>query len=410
MIVRFFRYCRKVFGFPHLVDRVGDKRIQPHIDGTRICMSICLLFLFRLGSLNAWEELLRDPRRHKKWERLLGGRLPSADAIGYYAERVDCDTLREGLHSVYTNLQRNHHLSRYRIGGWIALAVDGHELFCSYSRHCEHCRQRTLHTKQGDRIQYYHSIVAAHLVGGPIPLLLDAEEIRPGEDEIDAAVRLLQRIQQRYPKAYEVLTADALYADPRIVSFLRTHNKHLIAVLKKNHPDLLTDVQSLCSQVTPSRKVEGNCEYVRWDMEGFSSWSSIPLEVRVVRSQETKPIQQVQTTSDWYWVTTFSQSEASTETVCQIGHNRWDIENDAFNYLHTYYHLDHCFHHHSNAILAFVLIAFWIYVLVSAFYHFNLKPDAKKNCCLTTLVRTFLLTLDSLLDLPTAQNPIRAPT
>ena len=48
-----------------------------------------------------------------------------------------------------------------------------------------------------------------------------------------------------YPKAYDILTGDAIYADPRIVSFLRKHNKHLIAVLKKNHPDLLEDARSV---------------------------------------------------------------------------------------------------------------------------------------------------------------------
>ena len=410
MIARFFRYCRKVFRFPHLVDTVRDGRVHPHITGKRLCLSVCLLFLLQLGSLNALEELFRDPRRRKKWERFLDGPIPSADTVAYYTERVDCDTLRSGLHSVYTHLQRNHLLPRYRIGGWIALAVDGHELFASYSRHCASCRQRTVKTSQGERTQYYHSIVAAHLVGGPIPLLLDAEEIRPGEDEIAAAVRLLQRIQDHYPKAYDVLTGDAKYADPRMVSFLRQHNKHLIAVLKMNHSELLRDFQSLCVEATPIRKVEGSCTFLRWDIERLSSWSSINREVRGIRSQETKPIRRELITSDWYWVTTFSQSEASTETVCQIGHDRWDIENDAFNYLHTYYNLDHCFHHHPNAILAFVLFAFLIYVLVSVFYHFNLKPEAKMKCCFNTLIREFLISLEFLLALPKKMNPIRAPT
>ena len=88
-----------------------------------------------------------------------------------------------------------------RLGGWIALAVDGHELFASYSSHCEKCCTRNIKTKKGERTQYYHRIVAAHLVGGPLPILLGAEEIRPGEGEIEAARRLLERVQRRYPKA-----------------------------------------------------------------------------------------------------------------------------------------------------------------------------------------------------------------
>lgn len=102
MIGRFFRYCRKVFHFSRLLEGVQDGRVQPQIPARAIGLSIFLLFLLRLGSLNGLEELLRDSRRQKRWSRLLQGAVPSADAIGYYAERVDCDTIRDGLHSVYT--------------------------------------------------------------------------------------------------------------------------------------------------------------------------------------------------------------------------------------------------------------------------------------------------------------------
>lgn len=411
MIARFFRYSRKVFHFQQILQKISDGRPRPQIKGKTVFIAIFLLFLLRLGSLNGLEEFLRDPRRQKKWGRFLEGNVPSADAIAYYADRVDCDSLREALHDIYTRLQRNHQINPLRIGGWLPLAIDGHELFASYNRHCDQCRQRKIKTTKGERTQYYHSIVAAHLIGGPIPILLDAEEQRPGEDEIAAALRLLERVQSRYPKAYDVVTADALYADPRIVSFLLKHNKHILAVLKNNQSALLADAKGLCNRVNSTHRVEGKNEYIRWDIEKISSWNSVNALVRVIRSRETKPFEGQLVTSDWYWVTTFSQSEASTETVCQIGHGRWDIENDAYNYLHTYYHLDHAFRHHSNAIMVFVLFAFIAYILVSAFHVLNLKPAARKFCCLTTLTRRFMLTIDSLLSLcSNGKNPIRGPT
>lgn len=397
MIRRFFRYCTKVFDLPRISGCVRDGREKPEISGTAIWLSMLLLFVLHLPSLNALEEIFRNPASKKGWRRLLGDRPPSADAIGYYSERVGVDSLRQLIHILYTRLQRNRHLSKFRLGSWLMLAVDGHELFSSYVRHCPHCLRRTVQTKQGERTQYYHRVVVACLVGGPIPLPLDAEEIRPGEQEIGAALRLLERIQAHYPKAYDVLTGDALYADPRIVSFLHSHNKRLIAVLKENHPDLIEDARSLCERIEPTRHQQGDDEYTWWDSEGFTTWSTVESPVRVVRSQETKKVRGERVTSDWFWVTTFSCAEASTRSIWQGGHGRWDIENQGFNYLVNHCDFNHPFHHEGNAILAFVLTNLIAYVLTSAFYRLNLKPQARRQCCLTTVIQLFWLSLDEFL-------------
>jgi hypothetical protein len=328
----------------------------------------------------------------------LGDQPPSAEAIGYYAERVDCDSLRTVLFLLYVLLQRKRHIKKFRIHGRLVLALDGHELFSSYCLDCNDCCKRTVKTKHGEYTQFYHRIVVASLVGGPIPLPLDAEEVRPGEDEIAAAARLLERIQKRYPKAYDVVTGDAIYADPRIHSFLRKHNKHLIAVLKKNQSALLEDARGICDLLEPTTWKEGGNEYVWWDSEGFTTWNSIKEPVRVVRSRETKKVKGEWVTSDWFWVTTLSHAEATTRTIWEAGHRRWEIENQCFNPLVTHCHLNHNFRHNRGAILAFVLTNFIAYVLTSAFYHFNLKPEARKNYCLKSLIGEFMMTLGELLN------------
>jgi hypothetical protein len=400
VIGRFFRYCNKVFDLPRIVRTIRDGRVQPAIAGSAIWLSMLVLFVLRVGSLNGLEQKLRDKQRRKRWTKLLGDRPPSAEAVGYYAERVDCESLRLVLVFLYVCLQRNRHLRKFRINGRLVLALDGHELFSSYHRTCDQCCQRTIDSKTGERIQFYHRMVVASLVGGPLPLPLDVEEVRPGEDEIAAAVRLLKRIQKHYPKAYDVVTGDALYADPRMVSFLRQHHKHLIAVLKENHPDLLEDARSVCALVQPVRWKEGNNEYTWWDTEGFTTWNSIPTSVRVVRSQETKKVKGEWVTSDWFWVT---------RAIWEMGHRRWEIENQGFNYLTTHCHLNHNFHHDLGAILAFVLTNLIAYVLTSAFYQFNLKPQARKDCCLTSLIWIFWMTLDELLTACARMRAVRGP-
>lgn len=258
------------------------------------------------------------------------------------------------------------------------MALDGHELFSSYLRTCPKCMRRIVQTAQGDRVQFYHRVVVAALVAGKIALPLDVEPVLPGEDEIAAALRLLERLNARYPKLYDALTGDGAYATPKMFEALRAHKKHLLAVLKENHPDLLRDAQALCDTEPPKTHTDGPVRYERWDIEGFSSWWQVKEKVRVVRSRETKEKHCQTTISEWFWVTTMAKDYASTETVCRAGHSRWDIENDCFNYMGEFLHIDHCFHHDPTSILAFLLVGFIAYILLQAFYHFNLKPQRQR--------------------------------
>jgi len=48
-------------------------------------------------------------------------------------------------------------------------------------------------------------------------LMVDAEPMRSGEDEVATAIRLLERVIASYPRAFDVVIADALYTDPQIL-------------------------------------------------------------------------------------------------------------------------------------------------------------------------------------------------
>ena len=70
----------------------------------------------------------------------------------------------------------------------LAAILNGHDSHATYRRHCPGCLERTIHTANGDRIQYYHRHVTLQLVGPEMCLLLDAEALCPGEGETAAAL------------------------------------------------------------------------------------------------------------------------------------------------------------------------------------------------------------------------------
>ena len=148
-----------------------------------------------LGSFNALEE--ERPGRY--WRRWLGGNLHSADNLRDVAAVIGVDDVREVLRQHYALRRRNKTLKPIAPGLW-PLIFDGHESNSSFLRCCPQCLRRTVHTKHGDRIQYYHRYVLALLLHADGVLLMDIEPQRPGEDEIAPARRLLARALANGPR------------------------------------------------------------------------------------------------------------------------------------------------------------------------------------------------------------------
>ena len=341
---------------------------------------VLVMMLARQGSLNALEQT----RKSSFWRRWLGGKLPSADTVGRVCDLADVQTIREVNHQVYTYWKRAKALAPPAHGLMLAV-FDGHESHAGYRRCCDGCLQRTLHTKNGDRVQYYHRAVTVQLVAaGPTPLL-DAEPIRPGEDEIAAALRLFDRLVDRYPRAFDVVAGDGLYARSDFFNHVRSRGKHAMAVLKDEQRDLLQDARSLCEHTEPVVKHTERGSRRCWDFEGFTTWSQCRYPVRVVRSLETRQVRRQldkeleELVSDWFWVTTLPQTMAPTGTVVRLGHDRWTIENQGFNETSNRWHADHVYKHQANAMLVFWLLTMLAYNLFAVFYRRNLKPAVRRD-------------------------------
>lgn len=91
------------------------------------------------------------------------------------------------------------------------------------------------------RIQYYHRNVTAQLIADGFHFMLDAESQLPGEGEVAAAMRLLERVIADYPRSFDVVVADALYAKSNFFKLVVERKKDAIVVLKENCPELLKD-------------------------------------------------------------------------------------------------------------------------------------------------------------------------
>ena len=384
-----------------------DRRRRPQIPTRVVARAVAVMFLSRRGSLNALEQT----KPSTLWEKWLKHPMPSADSIGRICGSMNLADVRSLSHQVYSRLKRMKALEPPAHGLMLAV-VDGHETTASRRRCCPECCQRTLHTQAGDVVEYYHRYSVLRLVGRNLSLMLDAEPVRPGEDELAASRRLVEQVIDGYPRAFDVVAGDALYANTEWFKFLLAHGKHALAVLKDNRPNLLADARTLFSVLPPIRdETLGKVRRRIWDSDRFASWPELGPRVRVVRSLETRTVrrqlnqQQEELTSDWMWATTLPQPRATMSTVVDMGHGRWTVENQGFNELANRWHADHVYKHQPTALLVFFLFALLCLNVFMAFYHRNLKPAVRRTS--STLHIAQLIATELYSTIP--KGPARAP-
>jgi len=343
--------------------------------------SAFVLLAARMGSLHAFERT-RISATVRKW---LGGRPPSADTIGRVINTVDGDEIRGIIAAVFRRLKRGKGFQPLPDCNGVLLVLDGHESHKSFRRHCAGCCKRKLKMGGGEKTQYYHRHVAAHLVGRDFEFLVDLEPIGQGDSEVAAARRLYGRIHAAYSRSYDIVLGDALYSSAGFWKDVLDKNKHIITVLKDERRTLVAEANELIGSVTPMiDERNGQRREIR-DLPDNNGWPQVGRSVRVVQSIETKEVKRQLTGksecvgSTWLWATSIPQQELGARSLVRIAHKRWSIENEGFNTLVNTWHANHVYRHDAKAIENFILLTLLALNIFRVFFHRNLKPQRRER-------------------------------
>ena len=230
--------------------------------------------------------------------------------------------------------------------------------------------------------------VALQMVGVTPALILDIEQVRKGETEVAAGLRLLKRFKKKMPRFIDVITLDALYLQAPFVRETLKLGYGMVIILKQENRELYQDADKLF-QITPSLKTtNGVTTSSIQDIEGLTSWKQLDNPTRVVRSFEEKIKRERiagkwterKIEEDWRWAVIFpDDSKPPAGLVKQWGHARWDEETRGFGELTQYWNLNHCYRHNPNAILALLMTLFITFALTTVFFQRNLKPPMREG-------------------------------
>jgi hypothetical protein len=401
-------YGDKVFALSQRLSAVGNHRSQPEIPTRSISATLFLGALLRVGSFLQLQAETARPG----WQRLTGwSRRISDDALVYALERYYLQDLRQVLVDINKTLKRNKALESAKINGLLVVALDANEQFHSRHRCCEACCQRTLQIKDKDGqlrevTEFYHRQVYAQLHGPACSIILDLEPIRPGQDETAAALRLLGRMRRLYgPRYFDVVTVDAWYATEPFFKAVLKLGWPVVAVLKQERYDIYKEATVLSREQTPTQMEVAEREIKLWDVRDLSFGKSSSMRVVLAeesweQNQRVGPEKIQQTVqSRWRWLTGEQLNSYGPEVIWRIGHQRWGIENHAFNELTQYYHLTHCPHHEPVAIVAWLLFLILGFTLFELFVRLNSKLWRQGRTTMKQLWRQLDQAMENVLEL-----------
>jgi hypothetical protein len=411
-LAQFLHYAQKVFQLRTLLRGTRDARPFPTIPTLPVLLTLVLGVVVRISS----HHHLAQQTQRRRWRHLCALKDPlSHDTFAYVTERLDLADLRQALAHLAKTLKANKALESCKINGLLFLSLDANEHFKSRSRCCEGCCQRQIEETdaQGHKHrlpEYYHRYVFAQINGPKINVLLDLEPIRPGEDECAAALRLLGRIRRVYgPRFFDAITADAWYAKGPFLRAVDRLGWDWIVVLKRQDMEVYQEAL----QLSQGRRPDGAFEdpergrQVRlWEIKDLPFSDGYTGLVRVVRSEEQWVEKRLgggqkrseSRLSQWMWVASAPLNGYAAPLVYHGGHRRWGIENKAFNELTQGYHLEHCYHHHPQAMLAQMLLLMLGFLLFTAFAQLHSPLVRQGHLTLKALAHQLDLALEE--DLP----------
>jgi hypothetical protein len=380
---RFAAYADQQFDLNLLAGCFASDRAEPGVPDRAVGLSLVLGEVAQIPSFNQLQEETKLPQ----WQRWVGYRQPiSHDTFGYAANRMHPEGLQRALRFINRKLKRGKAFEASKEHGLLVVSLDANEQFCSDHRCCEDCLTREVICKdaQGNEVkktQYYHKQVYAQLSGPRLSVILDAEPMRPAEEECAAALRLLRRMRRTYgPRFMDLVVVDSWYTNgPFLKTVVEELGWPVVAVLKQERRDIYQEALAL-TQGQPTQIVErGDGPHQRrveiWDVPSLRFSNTYTEPVRVVRVRESwtertqrgKTWEEVPKEQNWIWVVAGDLDGYDGAAIRDFGHLRWKIENNAFAELTQHWHLTHVEHHKPVAVLALLWIKFIAFTLFHAF-------------------------------------------
>lgn len=314
-----------------------------------------MLFVFKEGSRNAFDNDRREARFRKNYRRAFKLRLPGMDAVEDLYRVLGERELENLKHLLVKTLIEKKMFYRFRfMGKKYFVAIDGTGV-ASYET--DYCGQCTSKTSKNGKTTYSHNVLEAKLVthnGMSVSIATEWVRNENGKEydkqdcELNAFKRLAVKLKKMYPRLPLVILADGLYANQSFFRVCRDNGWKFIVTFKDGslpsvHEEmgLLPDSAWQFRERLLPEKGKRTKQSFRWaNGIGYRGF-----ELSVVECKETTvhAVSGETEENTFTHITDMPTDNSNYHLISQGGRMRWNIEN-SFDYLKEHgYNLGHKF-------------------------------------------------------------------
>ena len=350
---------KSVYQIPEKIKGLTDHREKRLISHEQVVMAVLIVLMLQYESFHT--VFTAPESMDKRLKHVIKGRIPKVDTVREVLTRTEGKEVEEILTSVIRRVRRNRVLQQPgTIGRYVVAAIDGVELFSSTKKCCPKCLRRK--KEGGKREEYFHRSVVCASIGRSPHVIFGQEMLKPrdgaekDEGELTGGKRLIKRLHQKHGHFADVIVADALYLNAPFINTVLECKLDAVIRLKDENRCIYRDAEGLFQKDLGRKEGfrQGKTSIEVWDLSDFEM-EGCGRKLRVVKFRETMPGQKE---DRFIWLVT-TLMNTPPQLLWQMMHKRWDIEDNAFHQLKTYYHADHCYCHSAvEVIFLLMLIAF----------------------------------------------------
>jgi hypothetical protein len=301
-------------------------------------MAAIMMFVFKKGSRNAFNNERDSEEFVKNYEGIFGVRFPSMDTVDEIMRITDEKCFEKLKIRLVKILIKKKVFHKNRISGkYFLIVIDGSHVMTVNEGHCGHCLRRT--SEKSGKTVYFHNVVEAKLVtenGFSISLGTEWVENHEGkydkqDCELKAFVRLAEQLKKDFPRLPICICADGLYPNQTFFGICGENGWEFIVSFRDgNLPSVWKEVEILkelseenrrrTEVRTSGKKISGTYKWVNdIDYHGFTlNWSEC------VEESEGK-------TTRFVFVSSLRAAWFIVPEITAAGRMRWKIENEGFD-------------------------------------------------------------------------------
>jgi len=334
---------------------LNDPRKRKDYSLAELVVGGVMLFVFKEGSRNAFDNDRREAMFRKNYQRAFKLRLPGMDAVEDLYRLLDESELESLKHLLVKTLIEKKMFYKFRfMGKKYFVAIDGTGVASYETDYCGECTSKT--SKSG-KTTYSHNVLEAKLVthnGMSVSIATEWVRNENGKEydkqdcELNAFKRLAVKLKKVYPRLPLVILADGLYANQSFFRICKDNGWSFIVTFKDGSLPSVHEEMGLlpgsawrCRERFLAGKGKRTKQSFRW-INGIG-YRGFELSVAECKETTVHTVSGVTQENTFTHITDIPIDNSNCHLVSQGGRMRWNIEN-SFDYLKEHgYNLGHKF-------------------------------------------------------------------